>query len=66
MNILTDRATFDLDHVSVFLQEDQQELDVEYNKACGEMLDQSLITVVQESHRDLINEQVIKERLINE
>ena len=29
------------------------------------MLDQSLITVVQESHRDLINEQVINEQVIN-
>nr|XP_022310178.1 trichohyalin-like [Crassostrea virginica] len=47
----------DLEEASERLQEDQQELDVEYNKACGEMLDQSLITVVQESHRDLINEQ---------
>ena len=66
MHILTDLDTSDLDHVFVFLQEDQQELDVEYNKACGEMLDQSLITVVQESHRDLINEQVINEQLIHE
>ena len=30
------------------------------------MLHQSLNTVVQESHRDLINEQVIKEQVIDE
>ena len=30
------------------------------------MLHQSLITVVQESHRHLINEQVIKEQVTNE
>lgn len=40
------------------LQDDQKETDVEYNKAVGEMLDQSLITVVQESHKDSLKEQV--------
>lgn len=40
------------------VQEDQKETDVEYNKAVGEMLDQSLITVVQESHKDSLKDQV--------
>nr|XP_034321304.1 trichohyalin-like [Crassostrea gigas] len=47
----------DLEEASERLQDDQKETDVEYNKAVGEMLDQSLITVVQESHKDSLKEQ---------
>uniref|UniRef100_K1Q0H6 Uncharacterized protein n=1 Tax=Magallana gigas TaxID=29159 RepID=K1Q0H6_MAGGI len=41
----------------ISFRDDQKETDVEYNKAVGEMLDQSLITVVQESHKDILKEQ---------
>ncbi|XP_061190725.1 meiosis-specific nuclear structural protein 1-like [Saccostrea echinata] len=52
----------DLEEASERLQEDEKETNMEYNKAVGELLDQSLVTVVHENHRDMLREQAEQAR----
>ncbi|XP_056004082.1 trichohyalin-like [Ostrea edulis] len=52
----------DLEEASERLKDDEKETDVEYNKAVGELLDQSLLTVVHENHRDMLREQAEQAR----